>query len=100
MYTFLARQPIFDAEYNVYGYELLYRNAENSLSADVIDGTSATKRVLSDAITLFGLNTLTNSKPAFVNFTEELILEGFPFLADPKDIVVELLEDIKVTPEV
>lgn len=100
MYTFLARQPIFDAEYNVYGYELLYRNAENSLSADLIDGTSATKRVLSDAITLFGLNTLTNSKPAFVNFTEELILEGFPFLAGSKDIVVELLEDIKITPKV
>lgn len=64
------------------------------------DGNYATKRVLSDAITLFGLDTLTNSKPAFINFTEKLILEEFPRLADPKDIVVELLEDIKITPEV
>lgn len=100
MYTFLARQPIFDEKYNVYGYELLYREAERSSSADIIDGNSATKRVLSDAITLFGLDTLTDSKPAFVNFTEDLLLTDFPLLADPKDIVVELLEDVRVTPEV
>ncbi len=100
MYTFLARQPIFDYKYNVYGYELLYREAEHASSANVKDGNSATKQVLSDAITLFGLDTLTNSKPAFVNFTEDLILEEFPLLADPKDIVVELLEDIEVTPDV
>lgn len=100
MYTFLARQPIFDDKYNVYGYELLYRDADQASFANVSDGNVATKRVLSDAITLFGLNTLTDSKPAFVNFTEELILEEFPTLADPKDIVVELLEDVKITPKI
>lgn len=100
MYTFLARQPIFDQKYNVFGYELLYREAENASSANITDGNDATRRVLSDAITLFGLDTLTNSKPAFINFTEDLILEEFPLLADPKDIVVELLEDVKITPEV
>lgn len=100
MYTFLARQPIFDDKYNVYGYELLYRDADQASFANVTDGNVATKRVLSDAITLFGLNTLTDSKPAFVNFTEELILEEFPTLADPKDIVVELLEDVKITPKI
>lgn len=100
MYTFLARQPIFNEKYTVYGYELLYREAEKSSSADIIDGNSATKRVLSDAITLFGLDALTDSKPAFVNFTEELLLTDFPLLADPRDIVVELLEDVRITPEV
>lgn len=100
MYTFLARQPIFDDKYNVYGYELLYRDTDQASFANVTDGNFATKRVLSDAITLFGLNTLTDSKPAFVNFTEELILEEFPTLADPKDIVVELLEDVKITPKI
>ncbi len=100
MYTFLARQPIFDNHYHVHGYELLYREAEKASAANVTDGNYATKRVLSDAITLFGLDTLTNSRPAFVNFTEDLILEEFPLLADPKDIVVELLEDIRMTPKV
>lgn len=100
MYTFLARQPIFDDRCNIYAYEILYRNAERSLSAEIMDGTATTKLVLSDAITLFGLDTLTNSKPAFINFTEELILDEFPLLAGSKEIVVELLEDIKVTSEI
>ena len=98
--TFLARQPIFDHQYGVWGYELLYRNAEEKKTSEVRDGDSATRRVLSDAITLFGLDSLTNSKPAFVNFTERLIMEEFPTLANPKDIVVELLEDIVPTPEI
>lgn len=100
MYTFLARQPIFDDKCNVYAYELLYRDAEQSSSAEITDGSTATKLVLSDAITLFGLDTLTNSKPAFINFTEELILDEFPLLAGAKEIVVELLEDIKITSEI
>ena len=100
MYTFLARQPIFDHKYGVCGYELLYRNAEEKKTSDVRDGNSATRRVLSDAVTLFGLDSLTNSKPAFVNFTGDLILEDFPTLVDPGSIVVELLEDIQVTPEI
>lgn len=100
MYTFLARQPIFDDKYNVYGYELLYRDAQSSSSANISDGNYATKRVLSDAITLFGLEALTNAKPAFINFTQDLILEEFPLLADPKDIIIELLEDIEITPKV
>ena len=100
MHTFLARQPIFDDRCNVYAYEILYRDAEYSLSAKIMDGDTATKLVLSDAITLFGLDTLTNSKPAFINFTEELILDEFPLLAGAKEIVVELLEDIKITAEI
>ena len=100
MYTFLARQPIFDNQYSVYGYELLYRDGEKSRTANVMDGNSATKRVLSDAVTLFGLDTITKSKPAFVNFTSDLITSDFPLLVNPKDIVVEILEDVKVTPEI
>lgn len=100
MYTFLARQPIFDNQYNVYGYELLYRDKNNLSSANIINGNFATKRVLSDAITLFGLDTITNSKPAFINFTEDLILENYPTLTDPKDVIIELLEDIQITPKI
>ena len=100
LYTFLARQPIFDRQYEVCGYELLYRDAEKDKTAQFYDGNYATKRVLSDAITLFGLDSLTNAKPAFVNFTSDLIQEEFPLLADPEEIVVELLEDITVTPEI
>ena len=100
MYTFLARQPIFDRTNNVFGYELLYRNGDTENKSNVVDGNVATKNIISDAVTLFGLDKLTNSKLAFINFTENLILENFPLLVDSKSVVVELLEDIKITPEI
>lgn len=100
MYTFLARQPIFDKHNNVFGYELLYRNGDTENVSNVVDGNMATKNIISDAVTLFGLDKLTNSKLAFINFTENLILENFPLLVDSKSVVVELLEDIKITPEI
>lgn len=100
MYTFLARQPIFDRNNNVFGYELLYRNGESKNLSNIVDGNVATKNIISDAVTLFGLDKLTNSKLAFINFTENLILENYPLLVDADSVVVELLEDIKITPQI
>lgn len=97
MHTYLARQPIFDRRCAVFGYELLYRDAESANTAEFQDGDLATRRLLSDAITLFGLPSLTNSKPAFVNFTGSLILNDFVRLAKPDEVVVEILEDVKIT---
>lgn len=95
--AYLARQPIFNGDCQVQAYELLYRDAQSLTKADFADGDRATQCLLSDAITLFGLPNLTNSKPAFVNFTENLILNDYIYLAKPDEIVVELVEDIPVT---
>jgi EAL and modified HD-GYP domain-containing signal transduction protein len=93
----LARQPIFDVNYHVAGYELLYRDAGNLREAQFVDGDKATCRLLSDAITTFGLSKLTNTKPAFVNFTDTLILNDFVRLAKPQEVVVEVLENVLIT---
>ena len=97
MEAYLARQPIFDTQYQVQGYELLYRDAQNQTKAEFVNGDQATRCLLSDAITLFGLPNLTNSKPAFINFTENLILSGYFSLTRPEEVVIELLENITVS---
>lgn len=100
MDIFMARQPIFDAKKQVCAYELLYRkNSSNSFSGDV-DGEQATLSLISDAISVFGLEKLTNGNKAFINFTKPLILEDFPLLLDPNSVVVEVLEDVEVDDEV
>lgn len=96
MYAYIARQPIFDRNKQVHGYELLYRDGKSGNAANISDGDQATRYLLSDAIMLFGLPQLTNGHPAYVNFTENLIRTDFVYLAKPKDIIVELLEDIQV----
>jgi EAL and modified HD-GYP domain-containing signal transduction protein len=81
----------------VIGYELLYRDAGCIDRAQFPDGNTATCRLLSDAITEFGLSKLTNSKPAFINFTESLLLNDFVRLVSPDEVVIEILEDVQLT---
>ncbi len=96
MYAYIARQPIFNLHKKVTGYELLYRDGVSGNVANIIDGDAATCRLLSDALFLFGLSKLTNQHPAFINFTRNLIMNGFVEVTDPKEVVVEILEDVVV----
>ena len=54
----IARQPILDANCQVFGYELLYRESARDASCTA-DGDLAGSRVLTDALLGIGLETLT-----------------------------------------
>lgn len=93
MDVFLARQPIFDRRQNVNAYEILYRSGmENSYSA--IDGDKASKEVIYNTFQIFGIENLTNGKPVFINFTENLINEETATLFSKNHLVVEILETV------
>jgi EAL and modified HD-GYP domain-containing signal transduction protein len=91
MDTHIARQPIFDAQRQVYGYELLFRNGPYNAMPDNIDGDTATSQLLSSSFFTIGIDTLTNGKYAFINFTEKLINAGIPRLFPWKQTVIEVL---------
>ncbi len=99
MDVYIARQPIFDKSKKLFGYELLYRQNEENRFSGQVDGAQATRAVLSDAITVFGLENLTNGKPAFVNFTKDLVMDDLILLTNPQDIIVEILEDADIDEE-
>lgn len=96
MDVFIARQPIFDNSKNLIAYELLYRDSEGATAFGNVDGSYATSALVSDAITVFGLDNLTNGRPAFINFTKKLIMNDFAYLCNPDEIVVEIVEDVLV----
>ena len=93
MDLYIARQPIFDRNLEVFGYELLYRSSrENRYAA--MDADEASSSVIINAFTVLGLENLTGGKRAFVNFTDRLLKERVATLF-PKDLlVVEVLEDV------
>jgi EAL and modified HD-GYP domain-containing signal transduction protein len=101
MESFVARQPIFDKENEVYAYELLYRKdrAKNAYDESV-DADQASTRTIINGFVEIGIDNLTNGRKAFVNFTEKLLLDNIPALLPPEYLVVEVLENIKPTPEV
>lgn len=91
---YIARQPIFDREMNVYAYELLYRSSIDSVQFGNTSMTAATATVLAG---LFedGIEIITGNKKAFVNFDEEILLADHSFDMDPGKIVIEVLEGVK-----
>lgn len=94
MEIFIATQPIFDRNRNVYAYEILYRR--NNINAyDASSGADeASSKVMIGAFQTMGLDKLTNGKPAFINFTDRLVKEGVATLFPKEKLVVELLETI------
>ncbi|MGQ9728241.1 MAG: EAL and HDOD domain-containing protein [Candidatus Fervidibacter sp.] len=99
MKIFVARQPLFDRLKRVVAYELLFRSGtKNFFSAN--DGDYASLSVLSSVIHVFGLASLTGGKPAFINFTRELLVGRLAYVLSPKQLVIEILETVEPDEEV
>lgn len=99
MDVYIARQPILTRAKKLFGYELLFRGTEDFGLAD-ISGDRATTSLLSSTFFTKGIDVISGDKPCFVNFTEELLKEHVPQTFPQAKIVVEILEDVRPTPEV
>jgi EAL and modified HD-GYP domain-containing signal transduction protein len=89
---YLARQPIFDRREAVFGYELLLRSSLENFFKPLDPGRVSELQV--DNYLLFGLETLTGGRRAFVNFNREALVRDYAFLLPRERIVVEILEDV------
>ncbi len=92
---FLGRQPIFDQELGVMGYELLYRSSD-SASANVLDGDQASSQVILNSVVEIGLQRLVGKHHAFINLTRNCILNHDILPPTDGRMVVEILEDVVV----
>ncbi len=99
METYIARQPIFDAQQRAYAYELLFRSGLVN-AFDHADINQASSKVIADCCFLLGTENITRGKRAFINVTEDVLLQEYVHLLPRKLTVVELLETIKPTAEV
>lgn len=94
---FIARQPIFDKDKQVYAYELLYRS-DIVNRAYVADNNYATMKVIANSL-LIGLQQLTSGKRAFIQFNWRLLLGRVPLLFPRDQLGVEILEMPELGPE-
>lgn len=99
MDVFVARQPIFRVNKKLFAYELLFRTGMSNAFPG-IDGGTATSSLLSSSFFTVGIEHISGGKRVFINFTEELLLRATPTMFSPKQVVVEILEDVQPTSEV
>jgi c-di-GMP phosphodiesterase len=94
MYFYAARQPILDKEKKLYAYELLFRDSIVNVFPDV-DADEATTRMIEASNFNLGISEFTGNKPAFINFTLETLIQGYPETLTTDEVVVEILETVK-----
>ena len=90
----VARQPIFDAGWDVVAYELLYRPLSDE--AAPVGPEAMTAGVMAGAFGELGLDLLVGDRSAHINVTREFLLDMRPLPLDPRRTVLELIEDQKV----
>src|SRR5690625_2864501 len=95
--VFVGRQPIFDRSGNIFGYELLYRNSQENKFPNV-DPEKATIEILINTFLSIGVDRIAGKDHLFINLSEKLLKSNLLIGLNPKNIVIELLEDIVMTP--
>ncbi|SPJ33131.1 EAL and HDOD domain-containing protein [Kushneria phyllosphaerae] len=94
-----ARQPIYDHQLTLAGYELLFRPyGGGPIVAADFDGNRATSQVLINAFTAADINEVCDHQPAYVNFSTDSLTRDIPF--DSRALIIEILEDVTDTPAV
>ena len=93
MELFIARQPIFTQQQQVYAYELLFRSGTANAFPEV-DANHASARVMVDSLCTLGLETLTGGKRAFINMTRDLLVGDYATLLPKDAAVIEVLESV------
>ncbi|MGY8776458.1 MAG: EAL and HDOD domain-containing protein, partial [Spongiibacter sp.] len=96
---FIARQPIYDRDLKVIGYELLYRDSDVN-EARIQDPERASSDAILNSFIHIGIDTLTGSGLVFINLPKAFITNSALTPMFREQCVLEVLEDIEATPDV
>ena len=92
MKIYIARQPIFNSDKLLFGYELLYRNSDDNRYVNVGEDR-ATRELTYNVLSEFDLYSLIKNKYGFINFDKESLMSDLPLFFDPQNIIIEILEN-------
>ncbi len=96
---FIARQPIYDVELSVIGYELLYR--DGGVEKAVFDDADlASCETILNSFMHIGIDNLAGSALVFINLPKEFVINESLTPMFKEQCVLEILENVEPTPDV
>ncbi|WP_440055013.1 EAL and HDOD domain-containing protein [Pseudoalteromonas sp. T1lg65] len=95
---YIARQAILKSDLEVFAYELLYRDSENNAFPVGVSDELATGRMFFNSLMFIGVDRLTAGQLAFINLSDDSLLQELPNLLSPQKIVIEIVERSKDIP--
>lgn len=97
--VFVARQPIYTADKDIWGYELLFRRSGAAATADVGNQEQATASVITDGFTIASESSIKGRK-FLINFPESLLLDGAALAMPKEHCIPEVLENVTPSREI
>jgi EAL and modified HD-GYP domain-containing signal transduction protein len=99
MEILVARQPIYDRNLKVIAYELLYRSNSKVNAYIETDGDLATAAIIMEAFLDGEIETMTDGKLGFINFSDNFLKSDVVKLLPTKYLGIEILETVEPTDE-
>jgi EAL and modified HD-GYP domain-containing signal transduction protein len=95
----VGRQPIYDRQRRIQGYELLFRPHRDAVASGTV-GEEATAAVIVNTFAEFGLEELVGHRKAFINIPTAFVDGSYELPFGPEGVVLELMQDISDTPSI
>ncbi|HVN03387.1 MAG TPA: HDOD domain-containing protein [Bryobacteraceae bacterium] len=99
MDVFIARQPIFDRQKQVFAYQLHYRSEDCQAASGENERIAGTEAI-GNALLTIGIDNLLCGKKAFISFDRSLLLGELPSILPPEVLVIELPPSVEPDQEV
>lgn len=96
--VYIGRQPIYDRKMHVHAYELLFGDSKEKV-ANYSDTDLGTTQLMANIFLEIGLERIVGQHPAFIKLTRHFILGHHPLPVDPKQVTLEILDDIHIDKE-
>lgn len=87
----IGRQPIVDAEREIFGYELLYRGGPERTTA-LDDPDAATRCVMERVLLQWGMEHVVGDRFGLMNASASLIVKGLHEAMPPEGVILEVRE--------
>ncbi|CEO37798.1 EAL and HDOD domain-containing protein [Photobacterium kishitanii] len=91
MFSYVARQPIFNRRQQTIGHELLFRDGECNAFPN-IDANEATCRLVLENYMAIGDDRAYKGQRNFINFPQNCLVNLMPLLLPKHKVVIEILE--------
>src|SRR5919204_3780432 len=97
---FVARQPIYDRELEVFAYDLLFSSGETSDADREVDSEAANSTVIVNTFANMGLQDLVGNRPAAMSVSKSFLLDAGSLQLPAERLILELHREVAGDDEV
>jgi EAL and modified HD-GYP domain-containing signal transduction protein len=97
---FVARQPIYDRELEVFAYDLLFSSGETSDAGREVDSEAANSTVIVNTFANMGLQDLVGNRPAAMSVSKSFLLDAFSLQLPAERLILEVHPEVDADDEV